>query len=130
MCIRDRGAWKKGHFALAQEEIPTFSERCRVYKGWFKDTLPDFVTKQQRPLAFIHADADLYQATIEVLEHCDKLIVPGTIILFDEYAMKDKTGIFKDDEHRALVDWANRCDRSFVYLWRTSHIQVAIRVVK
>jgi predicted O-methyltransferase YrrM len=119
------GHWKKGHFDL-KGKVPKFDpKRTRVYKGWFSDTVPRFARTLERPVAFIHMDADLYQSTMDVLEPMNEKIAPGTIILFDEYIMKGQ-----DDEHRALWDWADKYGRKFEYLWRTKHLQVAVKVTE
>lgn len=115
---------KAGMFKLLPEEIPAFdSERVVVHKGWFKDTVPPWAREMTAPLAFIHLDADLYSSTIDVLFNTDHLMVPGTILLFDEYVMGDS-----EDEHRALVDWAAKFNRKFEYLWRAGGNQVCVRV--
>lgn len=113
-----------GAFKLEAEDIPVFdSNRVVVHKGWFKDTVPGWGKEHSEPLAFIHMDADLYSSTVEVLFNIDHLIVPGTIILFDEYVM-GKT----DHEHRALLDWAGKFNRVYQYLWRDEGPRVCIRV--
>ncbi|MBS7704350.1 TylF/MycF/NovP-related O-methyltransferase [Chelatococcus asaccharovorans] len=119
------GAWAKGHFDLKGNVPKLDPEVCRVYKGWFKDTVPIFAQAHENPLSFIHMDADLYSSTIDVLYPINTLIVPGTIILFDEYVMNKE-----EDEHRALMDWAKEYDRSFEYLFKTRWVQVAIRITK
>lgn len=118
------GRWKAGAFRLGKKKIPEFaSDRIVLYKGWFKDTVPAFAASLVEPLAFIHMDADLYGSTLDALLNIDHLIAPGTVILFDEYVMKET-----DDEHRALVEWARKFDRRFAYLWRTRRVQVCVRV--
>jgi hypothetical protein len=115
-----------GAFKLASDEIPTFDpERIVVHKGWFKDTVPVWANETSAPIAFIHIDADLYSSTVDVLFNLDKRIVSGTIILFDEYVMGQS-----DDEHRALIDWAAKFNRTFEYLWRSSGPQVCVRVAR
>jgi len=119
------GHWKKGHFDL-KGKIPEFDPNItRIYKGWFRDTVPPFAEALEQPLAFIHMDADLYQSTRDVLDPLNGKIAPGTVILFDEYVMQEQ-----DDEHRALWDWAERYGRKFEYLWRTRHVQVAVRITQ
>jgi hypothetical protein len=78
------------------------SEYIQFHTGWFEDTVPSFfaqaVASQQQqihqkrssckvPVAFVHADADLYSSTITFLKViCQyKLFVKGSIIVFDEY---------------------------------------------
>jgi hypothetical protein len=124
------GQFKKGAFSLPLEDIPRFGrEDVHVHVGWFVDTIPRVKARLRAPLALIHADADLYKSTMDVLEGLDDLIAPGTIILFDEYAMENG-GEYDDGEHRALIEWATRHERQFDYLWRTQHCQVAVRITK
>lgn len=119
-------AKKAGAFKLAEGEVPRFNpKRTTVHKGWFKDTVPGFGQSTTAPLSFIHMDADLYSSTIDVMFNINHLIVPGTIILFDEYAMGES-----DDEHRALLEWAEKFGREFEYLWRTDGPQVCTRITK
>jgi hypothetical protein len=113
-----------GHFGLRPEQIPKFtSKQVYTYKGWFKNTVRPFAMSLSQPLSFIHMDADLYSSTMDVLQGLNPHIVPGTIILFDEYLIKKA-----DDEHRALVDWSAAHERNYEYLWRTRSVQVCIRV--
>jgi len=56
-----------------------------LHQGWFEDTVPAFAAVHPDPAAFIHMDADLYSSTRTVLEALSDRIVPGTVILFDEY---------------------------------------------
>jgi hypothetical protein len=122
------GAFRKGAFSLPAESIPVFDNAdIHVHVGWFADTIPKLKDHFTSPLAFIHADADLYSSTLDLLDGMNSLIAPGTIILFDEYAM-EINGEYDDGEHRALLEWVGRHGRTFDYLWRTVHAQVAIRV--
>ena len=47
-----------------------------------------------------HVDCDLYESTAEALRAL-ALIVPGTVLLFDEYLMNPH---WQSDEHKALVE--------------------------
>jgi CDP-glycerol glycerophosphotransferase (TagB/SpsB family)/glycosyltransferase involved in cell wall biosynthesis len=124
------GQWKKGVFALPASEIPRFGrDDVHVHVGWFKDTIPRAKHALRKPLAFIHADADLYSSTLEMLDGLNDCIAPGTVILFDEYVFQSGDD-FDDGEHRALLEWASKRRREFDYLWRTEHYQVAIRVTE
>ena len=117
-------AKKAGTFKLASDEIPNFNpRRTVVHKGWFKNTVPAWAKTMDRPLAFVHMDADLYSSTVDVLFNIDKLVTKGTVILFDEYVFGAE-----DHEHRALTDWAQKYHRQFEYLWRTTGPQVCIRI--
>ncbi len=74
---------KKGLFAL--EKIPVFEKNVNVHKGWFEDTLPEFMKKYKANAAFLHIDSDLYSSARTILHWLDERIVENTIILFDEY---------------------------------------------
>ena len=77
------------------DSMPSLHEHIEFHKGWFEDTVPEFFANQQSQhhhqqqpvVAFIHADADLYSSTIAFLKViCEyKLLVKGSIIVFDEY---------------------------------------------
>ena len=97
--------------------------------GWFSDTIAGVAGRLDAPLALLHADADLYGSTLEALEGLDARIAPGTVILFDEYFMQVGDD-FRDDEHRALLDWCARRGRDFEYLWKSEWVQVAVRVTR
>ncbi|GJD66763.1 TylF/MycF/NovP-related O-methyltransferase [Methylobacterium frigidaeris] len=124
------GDWKKGAFAMKDGDIPTFdSSKATVHKGWFSDSVPRFAATHDLPLSFLHIDCDLYSSTKDVLWPLNGHIVPGSILLFDEYQM-ESAGQVDDGEHRALVEWASMFGRGYEYLWRTEWMQVAVRVTK
>ena len=71
-----------GHFAQALPPVP---DNVHLIVGRFADTLPKW-TKQHKGFAsLIHVDCDLYAATKDIFKHMRPYIVPGTIIVFDEY---------------------------------------------
>jgi O-methyltransferase len=61
----------------------------KIYKGLFSQTFPDF----SEPLCFIHADADIYRSTIEIIHLADRLLVPGGYIIFDDYGNPRLPGV-------------------------------------
>jgi hypothetical protein len=65
--------------------IPKYDDpRVSLHQGWFEDTLPRFRLPAHGRL-LIHIDADLYSSTKFVLDTLRDSIVPGTIIIFDEF---------------------------------------------
>ena len=65
-----------------------FKPRVEVIKGDVEETIPLFV--EENPgvrISLLHFDVDLYKPTMVALDHLWDLIVPGGIILFDEYAI-------------------------------------------
>lgn len=61
----------------------------RIHQGFFSDTFPAF----DKPLCFIHADADLYHSTREIIELADRCLVPGGTIVFDDYGDERFPGV-------------------------------------
>jgi hypothetical protein len=54
-----------------------------LVKGWFADTLPGFLPSP--PIAVLRVDADLYESTWQCLDALYPYVVPGGLILFDDY---------------------------------------------
>jgi O-methyltransferase len=54
----------------------------RILKGWFEQTLPKFPPE---PIALLRMDADWYDSTKCILENLADLVVPGGLILVDDY---------------------------------------------
>eukprot|EP00536_Pseudo-nitzschia_multiseries_P009955 jgi/Psemu1/202108/e_gw1.290.11.1 len=70
------------------EPAKSSSLPIQFHKGWFHETLPLFLegTKNE-PVAFVHADADLYSSTLTFLKLLckHKRFRRGSVIVFDEY---------------------------------------------
>jgi hypothetical protein len=66
---------------------PSLEGRAYLHIGLFKDTLSPFLqeTGKDSFLAFANVDCNLYSSTLDVLEAMHGRIVPGTILIFDEY---------------------------------------------
>lgn len=80
--------FKRGHFDV-EGEVPTIDDpRGKFIKGLFQETLPGFLTTLGPPgrQLVVHNDSDLYSSTIYTLAMLDSRIVPGTILIFDEFA--------------------------------------------
>lgn len=56
-------------------------ERVRLFKGLFDQTLPLY----QGKIALLHLDCDLYESYMVALKNLYAKVVPGGIIMFDEY---------------------------------------------
>lgn len=57
----------------------------KLVVGWFEDTLPGFLASHPGPVACLHVDSDLYASARTIFDHLGERIVPGTIIVFDDY---------------------------------------------
>lgn len=67
---------------LIRRFIP--NEKIRIYKGWFKDTLPIIGDGK---FSVVHVDCDLYESTMDSLGFLfeQRRISEGAIILFDDW---------------------------------------------
>ena len=55
------------------------------HKGWFQDTLPALVDFQ--PIALLRLDGDLYESTLVCLEHLYAKVVPGGLVVIDDWSL-------------------------------------------
>jgi hypothetical protein len=100
---------KKGSIALSSD-VPNIV----FHKGWFADTVPVFFDENPLPIAFVHADSDLYSSTKTFLdEMCQRrLLVTGSIILFDEFWNYEG---WQDGEYKAWCEAVRDYNISFQY---------------
>jgi hypothetical protein len=77
----------KGMFDLGgmPPDLTVRRSNVKLVKGWFDDTLPVFAHEVPGPAAFLHIDSDLYSSAKTVFDTLGDRIVPGTVIVFDEY---------------------------------------------
>ncbi len=57
------------------------------HKGWFQDTLPALPANAIPEIALLHLDGDLYESTLICLEHLYPRVVPGGLVIVDDYGM-------------------------------------------
>ena len=93
--------------------IPTVQENVTLHKGWFEETLPGFIEKHQAPVRFMNIDCDIYSSTRTVLDHLAKQIIPGTVIVFDEYI---GNASWREDEFKAFQEAVVRYGWNYEYL--------------
>jgi hypothetical protein len=83
---RGRFAMGEGHFAGASVEhvqgVMAGYPGCRVVKGWIPDVLE---TLPEAPWVFVHLDVDLYEPTLGALEYLMPRLVPGAVVVNDDY---------------------------------------------
>ena len=119
---------RRGFFA--RDKLPQVRDNCELVVGWFDQTLPDFRANRikKSPVALLHVDCDLYSSTVTVLNTLKDNIVPGTVIVFDEYINYPGWQL---DEFRAWQEHCAKYGVKYEYIGRVSrHQKVAIRVTK
>jgi len=109
--------------------VPQIEGDVTFHQGLFKDTIPEFLksTSQYQPLAFANIDCDLYSSTCDILEAIHSRIVPGTVLVFDEYL---GTPTWRQDEFRAWRECCKRFGWRYEYLaFGLSSNQAVVRVI-
>lgn len=125
-----------GHFA---QPLPEVLPNCRLVQGWFgarpaqdqsgiaEFTAREFAKVRKEPIKLLHLDADLYSSTKTVLDVFAKQIVPGTVILFNEYWNHPT---WKKHEFRAWQEHCKMHGVKYEYIgYASDHQEVAIRVI-
>lgn len=93
--------------------LPKVPSNVEFVVGWFNATLPGFKQAHPEPIAFMNVDCDLYSATKAIFDELDAQIVPGTVIVFDEYLVNDS---WRQDEFKAFQEWVSANTVEYRYL--------------
>ena len=108
----------------AQGKLPKVPSNVRLHKGYFSDTLPGWAASNPGSIGFLHIDSDLYESARCVFEHIGDRIVPGTIIVFDEYFNYPN---WREHEYRAFQELVARYQIRYEYLCY-ARFQVALKI--
>lgn len=113
----------RGSFAQKQPRVPA---NVILHSGWFDHTLPAWLAQNTGAVALLHIDCDLYSSTVTILENLRTRLVPGTIIIFDEYL--NHLG-WEYDEFAAWQEFVRAHHIEYEYIGRVGcHQQVAARI--
>ena len=93
--------------------IPSVPENVTLHEGWFEETLPGFVKTHPEPVRFMNIDCDIYSSTKFVLECFAEQIIPGTVIVFDEYIGNKN---WREDEFKAFQEAVGEHGWEYEYL--------------
>jgi len=85
----------------------------RLHKGLFSDTLPGFLDAHPGPARFMHVDCDLYSSTKDIFDQMFSRVVPGTIILFDDFLAYPG---WEQHEFKAFQEAVDKHGWTFEYL--------------
>ena len=106
--------------------IPFVPENVTLHDGWFEETLPEFVKKHPGPVRFMNIDCDIHSSTKTVLEVFAKQIIPGTVLVFDEYIGNEH---WREDEFKAFQEAVLKHGWEYEYLcFSFATGQVGIRI--
>ena len=73
-----------GTFDLKGEK-PKVYKNVKLIDGWVEETLGNFISNNNKKVAFLHLDLDTYKSTSFVLKTLKNNFDKGTVILFDEF---------------------------------------------
>lgn len=118
-----REALPKGAYSTFGE-LPAVPKNVTLIKGWFEETLQDFLKEHPEDVSFVHLDADLYSATKFVLGSLESRIGPGTILAFDEYFNFHG---WEKHEFRAFQEFMQNTSYSYKYIAYGTR-RVAVRI--
>lgn len=122
-----RGGYPKGKFARATP--PRVAANVTLHIGWFDQTLPPFVAALKtpdQPVRYLHIDCDLYSSTKTIFDALGDRIVPGSVIVFDEYF--NYAG-WQEGEFKAFQEFISRRGLHYDYLtYNHTHQQVAVKI--
>ena len=100
---RWREGFDTGMFACDPPEVAN----SVLVRGLFEDTLPVYDWDALGHVAIVHLDADLYSSTVTILNSIERLLKPGTFVVFDEWhGFPGATPT--DHEQRAWREFAER----------------------
>tara|TARA_A100001201_G_C4087399_1_gene200969 strand:+ start:1210 stop:1935 length:726 start_codon:yes stop_codon:yes gene_type:complete len=98
------------------------------HKGWFKNTIPNFLEKNKENFAFIHVDCDIYSSTVDIFNNIKNRIIPGTVILFDELIGYKA---WEQHEYKAFMEFVKDNNVEFEWLAFVANAgQAACKITK
>ena len=94
--------------------LPQAPDNVQYHVGLFSDTLPGFLNDHpDENIRFMNIDCDLYSSTKDIFDAVHDRVVPGTIIIFDEYVMNPN---WKRDEYKAFQEAVVQYGWKYKYL--------------
>lgn len=94
-------------------QMPKVPKNVKLHPGWFNASAPKFAAENAGPLAFLHVDCDLYSSTVDIFSALGVRIVPGTVIMFDEYFNYPN---WKAHEHKAFAEFQAATGKKFKFI--------------
>lgn len=130
--VNNKVFFPKGHFNMGGN-LPIFNaidlihmEQVTFIKGWFEDTLPQWVKDTSDYLKILHIDSDIYSSCVTILKEVKSMLRPGTLILFDEI-LNDEG---KENEYKAFCEFCeDNPSFDFDVIARTTGPQAMIKVL-
>jgi hypothetical protein len=105
-------------------QMPRVPNNVVLHRGYFDASLPKWLDEHSGPIAFIHMDCDIYSSTKTIFKLIAPRLVPGTVILFDEYFNFPN---WEQHEFKAFQEFVAEHRVKYTYL-AFARQQVAVRI--
>lgn len=116
---------KKGHFNVKGNLPQVDNPNITFVKGFFENTMPEFIKTYTDQVALIHIDCDIYSSTKTIFHYMKPYINRGTVILFDELIGYPD---FEINEMKAWVEFIEETKLSYKYLYSAKE-QVSLKIL-
>ena len=84
-----KGQYSAGSVTAVEDLLRDFQRIVNIRPGWIPET---FNGLENRRYAFVHIDVDIYQSNLDCCKYFYPHMVPGGVMLFDEYAFAAAAG--------------------------------------
>jgi hypothetical protein len=118
---RTDGSFNKGFFDRGGI-LPKVNNNVLLLKGWFDNTLPEFLKKNREAVYFLHIDCDIYSSTKIIFELLYNRIANNCVIVFDE--LINYPG-FEEHEWKAWWEFVNKYNIIFEWICMNGDIQTS-----
>lgn len=116
---------QRGKFSQ-RGRLPQVPGNVRLHVGWFADTVPRFVAENNEPVALLHVDCDIYSSTKTVFDLLGDRLLPGSVIVFDEYFNYPN---WQEHEFRAFQEFVKARNVTYQYIgFASANGHVALRI--
>ncbi len=107
---------RRGAFSQKQQ-LPEVPSNVKLHVGWFDKTLPGFLAAHPGPISLLHIDCDLYGGTKIILDLAGDRLVPGSVVMFDEYFNYPS---WRHHEYKAWQEFVSARNVKYTYIAMTA----------
>ncbi len=119
--MRSDNGWATTHRAFdRQGSLPPVAPNVTLVKGWFNETLPDFLKDNTQPITFVHVDCDIYSSTKCIFDLMKTQLADGCVIVFDELVNYPD---FEKHEWKAWWELVNETGITWEWIGKNGTIQ-------
>lgn len=107
-------------------DLPSVPANVTLHKGWFQDSIKPFLAAHPGPVRLANIDCDIYSSTVTVLAALAARLVPGSVLVFDEF-IGNRT--WAEHEFKAFAEFAAAHAIAFTHIAVSPFTgQVVIRI--